>query len=83
MKWNYRVMAKEFDCGTIELDIYEVYYDENDIPNGYTNNSVSPGGYNVKLNGLNDIKQALELMIKALDKPILWYGDKFPQEYKE
>ena len=84
MSWNYRVLAKEFPCGTVEVDIYEVYYDNNGIPNAYSKNGVGVGGYDIKLNGLDDIRGTLKLMKKALDKPILWYGDdKFPQEYKQ
>lgn len=75
-------MAREFPCGTVEVNIYEVYYDENGIPNAYTENPVSAGGYDIKLNGVDDVRKTLELMLKALDKPILWYNDgKFPQEY--
>ena len=80
MSWNYRLMAKEFPCGTVEFDIYEVYYDKNGVPNGCTQNAVSPGGYTT----VKQVEESLELMKKALDKPILWYNEgKFPQEYKE
>lgn len=76
-------MAREFPCGTVEVDIYEVYYDENGVPNGCTTKPVSPGSYDIKLDGVNDVRRALENMLKALDKPILWYNEgKFPQEYK-
>lgn len=80
MSWNYRLMAKEFPCGTVEFDIYEVYYNENGVANATSKESVSPGGYTTVI----EVKDSLELMLKALDKPILWYNeDKFPQEYKE
>ena len=79
MGWNYRVLAHE--CSPEEgIDVYmqlhEVYYKE-DVPDSYTVNSVSIGSENIK--GMN---WQLNKMKLALKKPILWAGDRWPEEYK-
>lgn len=78
MSWNYRVMAKKYPNNVIEFDIYEVYYNDKGVPDACSMNPVTPGGYD----DVNEVKGTLELMMKAVNKPILWYGDDFPQEYK-
>lgn len=81
MSWNHRLMARVYKLPTgkteIYFEIHEVYYDKNDKPDSYTTNPVDVSGYSEK-----DIRWSLEMMLKCLNKPILWYGDKFPQEYK-
>ena len=74
--WNYRVMAKEYK-GETWFDIHEIYY-KNDIPVSYSEDPAIIGG-----DSLNDINNVLSLMTECLKKPILWYGEKFPEEYKE
>jgi len=73
--WNYRVLADEYK-GDIYLSIREVYY-TNGIPDGYTKGASAFGSESI--GGLQD---ALTKQQEALVKPILWMGDKFPQEYK-
>ena len=82
-KWNYRVMVKEFPNGILECNIYEVYYDDDGVPNGCTMNAVTPGGFDMKLGGFDDLISTLDWMKLATEKPILWYGDKFPQVYNK
>jgi hypothetical protein len=77
MGWNHRVLAHEHK-GEIYFDIHEVYYDDNGTPNGYTENPVSVGGESLK-----GIGWTLNRMKECLKKPILWAGDKFPNEYIE
>ena len=74
MSWNYRIIQTE-ENGEIFLNIHEVYYDKNGIPNGYTENPVTVSGEVVE-----DLKWVLNKMIECLDKPILLGGEKFPQE---
>ena len=74
--WNHRILASEHN-GEMSLDIHEVYYDENGKPNGYTKNPVSVSG-----DSLKSITWTLNRMIEAKSKPILWGGDKFPNECK-
>jgi len=76
MSWNYRVMAHDYD-GEIYLEIHEVYYNSKKVPDSYTFNSVGVGGENIK-----ELEWVLQRMKEALNKPILWAGEKFPQEYK-
>lgn len=73
--WNTRVLAVEHS-GEVEFGIYEVYY-KNDKPISYTENPVSCWG-----NNIDDLKKDLELKHDALNKPILWSGSRFPEEYK-
>jgi hypothetical protein len=77
MGWNHRILAHEHS-NEIELEIHEVYYDKDGNPNSCTKNSIS-----VHADTLEGIKWVLERMTECADKPILYYGDKFPQEYKE
>lgn len=76
--FNWRVMAHTdiLSDNGVYLMIHEVYYN-NDIPTTYSIDGASVGGEN-----LDDLKKCLEYHKEALNKPILWYGDKFPQEYK-
>jgi hypothetical protein len=76
MSWNHRVIATEHD-GETWLAIHEVHYHE-DKPYGLTAEPVPVGGNTIK-----GLRWTLKHMGKALKKPILWGGDKFPQEYKQ
>ncbi len=82
MSWNHRIMAKETEWGVI-LDMHEVHYNDEGTPKSYTTDGVKPGNFedNVDDDGLDSIKWTLLKMLEATSKPILWYGDKFPQEY--
>jgi len=73
--WNYRILAKEYN-DEVYFQIHEVYYDSNEKPNGYTENPISVGAETV-----DGIKWVLSKMAEAYEKPILWCGDKFPNEY--
>jgi hypothetical protein len=76
MSWNHRVLAHEFK-DEIYFQVHEVYYDDEGKPHAHTANAVSIGAESLK-----DIKWTLNRMKEALKKPILWAGDKFPNEYK-
>lgn len=74
-KWNHRVLAHEHN-GEIYLKIHDVYYNEAGIPNSYTENAVSVGGEDRQ-----SIYWTIDKMRDCIKKPILFAGDKFPQEY--
>lgn len=74
--WNYRVLAFEYKEDTY-LRIHEVYYDTYGVPDGYSESPSQIGGENT-----DEVKLNVELVNMALNKPILFGGDKFPQEYK-
>lgn len=76
MGWNYRIMAVEHK-GEVYLRVHEVHYDKKGVPNSYTLEPTTLGGED-----LEDIKGALELFKLAFEKPVLWYGDRFPEEYE-
>jgi hypothetical protein len=70
MYWNYRVVLKEYACGTLEYGVREVHYDENDEPVMCTQDTVGILG-----DSLQEIKDTLENIKEALDKPVLNYDD--------
>lgn len=85
MSWNYRLMAIErTDEVANKLNITEpyfeirtCYYDEGKtIPHSYADRGHPIGGEYVE-----DILVDLEYQSIALGKPIIWAGEKFPQEY--
>lgn len=76
MNWNYRILAHEHD-GDVYLQIHEVYYDENNMPNCYTEQPESIGGEDIRT-----ITCTLNKMLECRTKPILWAGEKFPNECK-
>lgn len=75
MSWSHRILMFEEEANNY-FQIHEVYY-KNDIPTAYTKNPVSVYGDNIA-----EMKWQLDMMQKCLEKPILWGGDRFPEEYK-
>lgn len=69
MSWNYRVMT--LNRGE-SYEIHEVYYDTSGKPEMYTANAVKPYGEN-----LEELRENLGWMMKALEKPVLTMND-FP-----
>lgn len=75
--WNHRILAKTYQ-EEVYLQMYEVYYDKDGKPDGYTANPVTIGSETLK-----GIKWTLARMKEATKKPILWADEgKFPQEYE-
>ena len=73
MTWNYRVVNCEDETeGDPWVEIREVFYDTMGKPMGHTTATVGS-------ESLSDIKQVLEWMLLALDKPVL----KFTKEPDE
>lgn len=81
MSWNYRVMAQTQSLPGAEpymyFTIHEVYYNDQDKPNGYSENAIAPSGESPE-----ELGWTLRKMREAIEKPVLWYGDRFPEEYK-
>ena len=73
--WNHRVLARK-EYSEIHFSIHEVYYDEEGNPKSYTQECIGVGG-----GSISGIKWQLDMMQKCLEKPVLWYGDRFPKEY--
>lgn len=73
--WNCRVLAIEHN-GDIYLRIHEVYYNKQGVADGYTAAPASIGGETIE-----EVKEYVLKINTAIEKPILWAGDKFPQEY--
>lgn len=75
MSWNHRMLAHQLK-DEIVFKIHEVYYDENNNPKLYTKDPVS-----ISEGSLEDVHITLIRMQACMWEPVLWYGDKFPQEY--
>jgi hypothetical protein len=68
--WNYRVVKTTDEVTKEEyLEIKEVYYDAVGTPMGYCDSDVSG-------ESLQEIRSTLELMMSALDKPMLNFDKK-------
>lgn len=62
MTWNYRLVQLDDSIG-----VYEVYYDANDQPNLRTLEPANLIGFD----GLDDLKEDIKHMLRALDEEIL------------
>lgn len=67
MSFNYRIMKRSHDDGTIEYAIHEVYYDsvDGDVI-AWSERPIEPYGQT-----LEEIKDDLRMMSAALTKPVL------------
>lgn len=74
VSWDYRLMAKEYK-GEIYFDIHSVYYHDG-LPVACSLNPAPVGGSSV-----DEAMKDLTLMQECFKKPIIWYGEKFPEEY--
>jgi hypothetical protein len=66
MTWNYRVLEHEEGFA-----IHDVFYNKNNKPESYGTDPVYLGWYD----NCEDLKSDLNLILKALDKPVLKYSD--------
>lgn len=88
MSWNYRVMAvphPQNGWKEVHLAINDIYYDDNGMPESYGILGEPPtfrDGETVSGDTIKEIRVTLKLMAKALKKPILCGGDRWPEEYK-
>lgn len=64
MSWNYRITEKNGTYG-----IHEVYYNDEGEPNAISEEAVTLG----MLETLEDLKGDLELINRALTKPVISY----------
>ncbi len=65
MAWDYRVI-KHTDEGEVSYQIHEVYYDENQIIESWTENSIKPYGETPV-----ELKEDILMQLQAFQKPIL------------
>lgn len=74
-------MAREYTYKEevyIMFGIYEVYYNEDGIPDSYTSNPID-----TNFDSFKGLRWSINKIKLGMKKPILWYGDRFPDEYKE
>jgi hypothetical protein len=77
MVWNHRVIRHE-ENGEVWYAIHECFYEKPDDDSNlsWTENEIAPIGETV-----DELRETLERMLKALDKPILTIqGDKLIHE---
>lgn len=75
-KSDYRLMAKETEDG-LQFEFHRVYYENGNMSYFLEEPVAVCGGL------VSDVKKILSLMNKGLEKPVIWYGDRFPREYKD
>ena len=75
MTWNHRVMAHKEGDG-IFYQIHEVYYDENGVPESFTETGVAFGGESI-----DDLEWQIQRIKECLKRPII-AADNFPEIYK-
>lgn len=72
--WNHRVMRHNAGAENEYLAIHEVYYgideDDNKDKVGWTLDPISVSGETI-----DELRETLERMLRALDKPIMEYKD--------
>lgn len=71
--WNHRIVRrvrKYGDCWHTEFAIHEAYYDEGGRPEHITKNPCEVWGESVE-----ELRETFQLMLKALDAPVLNYED--------
>lgn len=73
--WNYRVMAHE-DERESYFSIHTVYYDENDKPKAFSETEAR-----IISEDFDDLKEELNRLKLALDKPILSINN-FPEIFE-
>ena len=74
--WNHRVLAFKENTGEVYLQVTEVYYTDG-VPDSYISSPIDVYGEDI-----SSIEWTLKKMKKCLSEPILWGGDRFPEEYK-
>ena len=77
MSWNYRVLAFAHPSEVV-FEICPVYYSDSGKPNGY-----GKGEPVYSDTGKEGLVWRLQRYDEALLKPILYAGDRFPEEYNE
>lgn len=78
--WNFRILARKIE-NDVSFGMYEVHYDDNDIPVGFTENPTDIITFASYVDDpVDGIKWQLNMMKLATNKPILDY-DNFPNEY--
>ena len=74
--WNHRVMRRTYvspiETNVID-EIYEVYYYDDGTINGWTNDPVGPMFYVDEDDGQSSIRDDIQRMMEACDKPTLDY----------
>jgi hypothetical protein len=69
--WNHRVVKKHYpETDETFFTIHESHYNDNGDLYGYTESGVDPCGESIE-----DLRDILNRMLRALDKPVLVHGE--------
>lgn len=67
MTWNHRVFRQTTRFDGDWFTIREAFYDKDkETPHSWTTDAIAPGGSSVE-----ELRENLERMLRALDKPVL------------
>lgn len=66
--WDYRVMRRKHEDGSVAFGVYEVYFDGKDRVEGWTE---SPIGH--EHDNLTDMKDDLRWQAEAIEREVLEY----------
>lgn len=67
--WNYRIMERE-SGGMKFYEINEVYYNDEDRIEGWTETGVGPFGHS-----LEELREVYYMLAEAFEKPVLIQGE--------
>lgn len=74
MTFNFRVLVTEHD-NELYYSVREVYYNSEGLPDAYIEKPVT-----ISAESLDDLEWMCEKITQCLSKPVLWEGDRFPEE---
>jgi hypothetical protein len=77
MSWNYRVLAFKDPMHEVVFQIHEVYYKEDGSLRAYGTNPAI-----MLSEDLKGLRWAANQVKKALSKPVIWGGERFPETYE-
>ena len=66
MSWNYRIIKSKDIDGSNYYQVHEVFYDEDGVANGCTENAITPVG-----NTVEELKRVFEMILNSFDKPVI------------
>jgi len=75
--WNYRIIRKYHkESDTDTFHVHEVYYNDENQIEGWTESACAPMGET-----LSELKEDIELFLKAFEKPVLFEKLKTVKNY--
>ncbi len=76
--WNHRILVDIDKNNERYFQVHEVYYNNDGKPDGYSENPIT-----ISSETIDGLKWTLDRINECFEKPILWAGVRFPNEYKD